>query len=453
MKIQRISQYQGQLSFPSLTSTYQSYLSTFNQTNLGLMHQAIPWEDLVKAFDLKDHKKGPQSIFSPQGKIALMFLKHYAACSDSKLIEQLNGNINYQIFCDIHIPAGQRILNFKIVSEIRTELGRKLDISHKQQVLAKYWSSYMKNKDSVTCDATCYESYLRYPTDIKLLWESVEWLHGNLKQLCKKLRKRMPRSKYKKWSYRYLSYSKMRRKTKKKARPLNRALLLLLLKFDTALTELESEMINQSSCTRYQRRRRTVQKIYEQQYQKFHEHTNPKNRIVSIDKPYIRPIVRGKEIKKVEFGAKVHKLQIDGISFIEHLDFEAFNEGIRLQQTIFTSQILTHTKVNIIGADGIYANNVNRKYVSKNQISTDFKRKGRPSIKHKDHHAQLAKMITKERASRLEGSFGTDKEHFLLNRIKARTKENEILWIFFGIHASNALNVGRRMNKMISKAA
>ena len=32
---------------------------------------------------------------------------------------------------------------------------------------------------------------------------------------------------------------------------------------------------------------------------------------------YVRPIVRGKETKSVEFGAKVNNIQIDGISFIE----------------------------------------------------------------------------------------------------------------------------------------
>ncbi len=48
---------------------------------------------------------------------------------------------------------------------------------------------------------------------------------------------------------------------------------------------------------------------------------------MSISKDYIRPIVRGKEIKKVEFGAKVNKIQIDGLSFIEYISFDAFNEG------------------------------------------------------------------------------------------------------------------------------
>lgn len=37
------------------------------------------------------------------GRLALMFLKHYACCSDQKLIEQLNSNLNYQFFCDISL--------------------------------------------------------------------------------------------------------------------------------------------------------------------------------------------------------------------------------------------------------------------------------------------------------------------------------------------------------------
>lgn len=58
------------------------------------------------------------------------------------------------------------------------------------------------------------------------------------------------------------------------------------------------------------------------------------DRIVSIDCHYTRPIVKGKETKSVEFGAKANNIQIDGISFIEHISFKAFNEGIRLKDCI-----------------------------------------------------------------------------------------------------------------------
>lgn len=39
--------------------------------------------------------------------------------------------------------------------------------------------------------------------------------------------------------------------------------------------------------------------------------------MVFIDNPNLRPIVRGKEGKPVGFIAKVHKLQIDVISFLQ----------------------------------------------------------------------------------------------------------------------------------------
>lgn len=58
------------------------------------------------------------------------------------------------------------------------------------------------------------------------------------------------------------------------------------------------------------------------------------DRIVSVNKPYVRPIVRGKEVKNVEFGVKCNNILVDGISFIEKLSFNAFNEGTRLAHCI-----------------------------------------------------------------------------------------------------------------------
>ena len=101
-----------------------------------------------------------------------------------------------------------------------------------------------------------------------------------------------------------------------------------------------------------------------------------RHRIVSIDRPYLRPIVRGKENKRVEFGAKVNNIQIDGISFIEHHSFEAFNEGIRLKQCIEYQESLTGVKVKRVGADSIYANNANRTMCTEKGITTCFVRKG-----------------------------------------------------------------------------
>lgn len=451
MKIRRLSEFQGRFVYPNFDTDYELLFDSFIATRLGSIYQAIPWQSLVEVFGLKEHIKGPQSTFSPRGKLALMFLKHYEGCSDRKLIEQLNSNVHYQIFCDIVIPIGSPITNYKIVSEIRCDLAERLKIDKSQEVLAQYWFPYMSDLGSICMDATCYESDIRYPTDTKLLWESVDWNYCLLKSHFKILGVPLPRTKFLKWARRYNSYSKSRRPSKQQRRSVTRGLLRLLAKLHAILEAMEKEhSINYT--TIQNKRRSATATILGQQSQKFYKGIKPTGAIVSLDKPYIRPIKRGKEVKSTEFGAKVNKLQIDGISFIEHLSFDAFNEGSRLKSTIWLAQHLFKTKTKILGADAIYATNDNRNYVTAQNIKTDFKRKGKKT-KHHDHYKLLAQMITKERATRLEGSFGTDKEHFLLKRIKARNKKTETLWIFFGIHTSNALNIGQRIQNQAQKVA
>lgn len=389
-------------------------------------------------------------LFSPKGRLALLFLKHYACCSDRRLIEQLNSNLDYQFFCDIALGY-KRLTNFKIISQIRCELASKLDIETIEKLFYKHWKSYIDSPNQVTVDATCYESELRYPSNQKLLWESVSWLYGQLTKTCKILGIKMIRSKYLKWKRRHISFSKMRRKTRSKRKSLTRSLLLLLKKF----IDFEAKLRIENSVgfsVQYYRRVATIKQVYKQQNNHFKTGQKIKNRIVSIAKGYLRPIVRGKEVKPVEFGAKVNKLQIDGINFIEHISFKAFNEGTRLQSTIYKAQSLTHKKLQVIGADAIYATNKNRNFITKHKIKTDFKHKGR---RPKDYHDEkkLKAAITKERATRLEGSFGKEKEHYHLKKIKAKTKPNEILWIFFGIHTANALEIGRRMQSLQKQVA
>ena len=47
----------------------------------------------------------------------------------------------------------------------------------------------------------------------------------------------------------------------------------------------------------------------------------------------------------------------------------------------------------------------------------------------------------------LESSFGTQKEHYDLKRVKARTKQTEILYIFFGIHTANVVQLAKRIEQ------
>ena len=175
------------------------------------------------------------------------------------------------------------------------------------------------------------------------------------------------------------------------------------------------------------------------------------NRIVSVSKPYIRPIVRGKETKTVEFGAKCNNILIDGISFIERLSFNAFNEGTRLKHCVSLSEKLTGVPVKKIGGDQGYSGNDNRTFCKNNGIKTSFTQKGRTG-KNEVKNA-TKRELARVRATTMEGSFGTQKEHYGLRKIAARIKSTEIMLIFFGIHTANVVNLARRESVQLALAA
>lgn len=450
-KIQKLTEIQPSLAF-SEYDVFRQYEQSFYKSELGGLYRCLPLGAMADAFGLKDSRLGRKSYFSSQGKLALMILKSYTSLSDRDLIDQLNANLHYQLFCGVRINPLTPLDNFKIVSEIRCELASKLDIGSLQQVLASYWKPYLKDSHVLMSDATCYESNMRFPTDVKLLWESVSWLHGQLKGFVKVLKLRMPRNKYDKHRKRYGIYSKKRKRRVVETRVLKRSLLHLL---DKLLGQLQT-LITQHKANldlplRFHKRLSIIKKVWVQQQDRFLG-KEVKGLIVSIDKDYIRPIVRGKESKRVEFGAKVNSIQVDGINFIEHLSFEAFHEGIRLPQSIDLQQSLLRKRVSHVAADALYATNANRSYCQSRGIFTSFVRKGKPASDEKDR-SQLRSVLNKERSTRLEGSFGTEKQHYALNRIKARTKKTEVLWIFFGIHTANAVRMIAKMQDQQRQAA
>ncbi len=91
-----------------------------------------------------------------------------------------------QLFCGVLIDPQNPIKNGKIVSAIRNRLARCVNIKELQAILYDKWPPKLANKDLCLTDATCYECHLRYPRDVKLLWESSAWLHTLLSKNLEK---------------------------------------------------------------------------------------------------------------------------------------------------------------------------------------------------------------------------------------------------------------------------
>ena len=64
----------------------------------------------------------------------------------------------------------------------------------------------------------------------------------------------------------------------------------------------------------------------------------------------------------------------------------------------------------------------------------------------------IRKTIGTIRATLLEGSYGNDKNHYTLKKVKARTESTEVAWIFFGMMTANAVKVAKRKLDKMKKA-
>ena len=172
---------------------------------------------------------------------------------------------------------------------------------------------------------------------------------------CQRLGIHRPRTKSLDVEKANMEYVKQRKHKKSQQRRIIRRLLNLLGKILKEIRRMMREHNEQEVLSvREQSTLGIITKVYRQQKNHFDSNAPREripDRIVSTSKPYVRPIVRGKEVKNVEFGAKCNNIQVDGISFIEKLSFNAFNEGTRLGHCIKMHKRLFGVDAKKIGGD------------------------------------------------------------------------------------------------------
>jgi len=437
--------------FPKDAFLSNRYLK-FLESKLGKLYKSIPFEDLASLLPQKTTNVGCPPTFSYAGFFGLMFLKAYTNLSDEKLIDRINTDWAMQFFCGIQLKENQEIKDAGMPSRVRMFIAEHLDIQKFQQVFLNDWSADMDDLGVMLNDATAYESYIKYPTDVKLLWDGVHWVYQTMYAICKELGIKRPRSRFNEQKMKQLAYQKSRKKTHKMTFRRKKALLYLLNKGLGQLKEIQALTREKEMYLKEKHSIRLIyiKEVYRQQKYMFDHHTNiVAHRIVSLFKYYIRPIKRGKENKPVEFGAKAAISQVGGLNLIDKLSFDAFNEAKELKASILKHQ-QRFQACRQVGIDAIYGTNENRKFMKGKGIFHSLVRKGRASC-YEGQEKVLRSELGKQRSTVLEGSFGNEKNHYGLRKIKARTQATEIAWIFFGIMCANAVRISKRRYKKKQK--
>jgi len=95
-----------------------------------------------------------------------------------------------------------------------------------------------------------------------------------------------------------------------------------------------------------------------------------------------------------------------------------------------------------LSADRIYPTNENRKFITKLKIVTNFDKKG--TSKEDKEQKKMKVILNKGRSSLMEGSFGNEKNHYCLRKIKAKSKATELVWMSMGVMTANAVKIAKR---------
>ena len=329
-----------QLSLAEFDWPFQTALDEDNRW--VKMSECIPWDALSEGYC--------QSLSVRQGRpakdarlvIAAVIIKHKLCLSDEETVAQIQENPYLQYFAGLSGYQMQAPFAASLLVEVRKRMGQEVfehfhgaiieavegakkksaprrqsekpeapdDDDNSPGSAVKDSQQETEHQGQLILDATVCEQAIRYPTDLSLLNEAREFSEQIIDKLYPRTElKKKPRSYRVKARKAYLAIAKRRRPG---ARVVRRGIRQQLQYLRRNLKHIEGLLAHWPVGTRLPLPRWllyrywVIQHLYAQQWQMYCDNSRRcDDRIVSISQPYVRPIVRGKQSKPVEFGAKL----------------------------------------------------------------------------------------------------------------------------------------------------
>jgi hypothetical protein len=371
--------------------------------------------------------------------LGALIIKEKLGISDRETVEQIRENPYLQYFIgestysnelpfdpSLLVHFRQRI-SANLINKVNEQMVNKMrETTPSQPEKKKDWDGKNEspNQGKLIIDATCAPADISYPTDLGLLNKARVHTEKIIDILYKYLKLKInkkPRTYRKLARKAYLAVAKQRRPTRNTK---TKAIKKQLQYIKRNLAHIEQLIESGATLARLNKKQYktllVLTEVYRQQCWLFENNKQSiEDRIVSLSQPHIRPIVRGKAGKPVEFGAKLSASCFEGYVFLDRSSWDNFNESGDLKAQIEAYYALTGYYPESVHADRIYRNRENRAWCKERGIRISGPPLGRPP-------ANVSKE-TKKQASEderirnaIEGKFGQGKRRFSLNRVMAK---------------------------------
>ncbi|BAZ42688.1 transposase [Calothrix sp. NIES-4101] len=219
----------------------------------------------------------------------------------------------------------------------------------------------------------------------------------------------------------YLAVAKKRRVSHKERRAAIKKQLQYIKRNLSYIEQIIISGVNLESLSKRQYKMLlVVTEVYNQQlYLYENKKQSIDDRIVNLSQPHIRPIVRGKAGKPVEFGAKLSVSYFDGYVFLDHISWDNFNESGDLKAQVEAYRNSTGYYPESVHVDKIYRTRENRAWCKERGIRISGIPLGRPPKNVSKEQKKQALQDERIRNS-IEGKFGQGKRRFSLGRVMAK---------------------------------
>ena len=463
----------NQLVFSEFSSPFSNSLDPNNKW--VKLAKIIPWDALASVYSKKLNSKAGRKSIDVRMVIAALIVKHSFALDDRGTVDMISENIYLQYFCGLKSFQTKKPFHPTVFVDIRKRMGAIEFDSWNEEIIKKADNFLPKKKQQITgtkkkignlkIDASVADQNISYPTDAGLLSKARTKSEKliDLLYLQTDLTKK-PRTYRREAKKIYLSFSKKRKKNKKEIRKYIRKQLNYLKRniahIEKLLDSLESQstVIEQVGMFKdFERKKEfplnkqdqkiywVIQEIYRQQKEMYdtRKHSTA-NRIVNIQQPYVRPIVRGKDSHSVEFGAKISASENQGMTRVEHISWDNFNESIDMELQLEMYKKTYGHYPELLLADRLYLNRKNRKWLNEKEIRIVGKPLGRPKAIKLTAYEKSKRKREQNQRNLIEGKFGQAKNKYGLKKIRAKTKATSESWIsaiFFVLNIVNLLKI------------
>ena len=456
-----------QLSIKAFKTPFQTELSVDNRW--VELASIVPWDAFANLYiSLMNTKHGRPGI-SPRTILGALIIKHKENLSDDKTILAIQENVYMQFFVGLKEFQTKKIFDSSLFVTIRKRIGKEaFDVlntdlikslsakTDKKNISKKSNSEkHPPNKGKMQADATVADQYITFPTDAKLLNTSRKKLDGMIDKLYDYQGKIIikPRTYKRVLNKAFLSYSKKKNKRKATHRKMKRKLLEAVnrnIKFvkkmlpDLGILEMgKAYPLSKKEMELFE----IIQKVYQQQKMMYDQKINTcPNRIVSIFQAHVRPILRGKQNARVEFGSKLGVSLDNGFTNLNHLSWDAYHEGKDLIPQV-EFYFKTHGYYpELVQVDKAYSTRENRKWLKERNIRITAAPLGRKPKQEKTQYQRTKNKKEAAERNHIEAKFGQGKNGYNLNKIRAKLKTTSESWVSCIFFVMNLINYQKKIS-------